>query len=159
MLTEAQIDDVWKSQLAAETRALYFADLASRYTTQKKWITALSFFLSSGAAATLVARLPSWVPLILSLTTAVITSYSVAFGLDSRMRSMAKFHSQNSELATDYERLWNNVYSDDAGSTLEALIRRDRQISEAAALEAPNNQKLMGRWQDHILRQHGLPTA
>jgi len=42
---------------------------------------------------------------------------------------------------------------------LEALIRRDRQISEAAALEAPNNQKLMGRWQDHILRQHGLPTA
>ncbi len=89
----------------------------------------------------------------------MITSYSVAFGLDSKMRSMARLHSQNSQLATDYERLWNNVCTDEALSTSEALIRRDREISESAALEAPNDQKLMGRWQDHILRQHGLPTA
>jgi hypothetical protein len=156
MLAEPQIEDVWKSQLAVETRALYFAD---RYTRQKKWITALSFFLSSAAAATLVARLPSWVPLVLSLTTAVITSYSVAFGLDSKMRSMARLHSQNSQLATDYERLWNNVHSDDAVSTLNALTRRDHEISASAELDAPNNEKIMARWQDYILRQHGLPAA
>jgi len=36
MLTESQIEDVWKRQLTAETRALYFADLANRYTSQKK---------------------------------------------------------------------------------------------------------------------------
>jgi hypothetical protein len=72
---------------------------------------------------------------------------------------MARFHEQNSQLATDYERLWNNVHADDAESTLENLIRRDREISASARLEAPNDQKLMGRWQDYILRQHGLPTA
>jgi len=48
MLSEAQIKRVWDNMLAAETRALYFGDLASRYTRQKQWIAGISFFLSSG---------------------------------------------------------------------------------------------------------------
>ncbi len=159
MLTESQIEDVWKRQIDAETRAYYFADLANRYTTQKKWITALSFFLSSSAVLTFLSKLPDWVPVTLSIVTAVINAYSSAFGLDSRMRSMAKLYSQNSQLASDYERLWNNVYADDAASILDGLIRRDREISETATTEAPNDQKRMGRWQDYVFTQHGLPTA
>lgn len=56
MLTENQIRRVWESMLAAETRALYFGDLTSRYTRRKHWITGLSFFLSCGAAATVIAK-------------------------------------------------------------------------------------------------------
>src|SRR5271169_2976419 len=99
MLTESQIEDVWKRQLEAETRAYYFADLANHYTTQKKWITAASFFLASSAVVTLLGKMPDWVPITLSIVTAVINAYSSAFGLDSRMRSMAKLYSQNSQLA------------------------------------------------------------
>ena len=159
MLTNGQIEEVWKRQLDAETRAFYFADLANWYTTQKKWISALSFFLASSAVVTLLAKMTAWVPVALSIITAVINAYSSAFGLDSRMRSMAKLYSQNSQLASDYERLWNNVYADDAASVLDGLIRRDREISETATTEAPNDQKRMGRWQDYVFTQHGLPTA
>jgi hypothetical protein len=159
MLNQGQIEDVWRRQLDAETRALYFADLANRYTTQKKWITAGSFFLSSSAVVTFLTKLPDWVPVSLSIVTAVINAYSSAFGLDSRMRSMSKLYSQNSQLASDYEKLWNNVYAEDATLVLDGLIRRDREISETATTEAPNDQKRMGRWQDCVFTQHDLPVA
>jgi hypothetical protein len=58
--------------LAAETRALYFSDLATGYASQKQWITGLSFFLSSGAAATIIGRAPAWLPVVLSVVTAVV---------------------------------------------------------------------------------------
>ena len=72
---------------------------------------------------------------------------------------MAKLHSQLNELATDYERLWNNVHAADAALGLDNLIRRDREISEAAATEAPNDQKRMRLWEEYIFKQHGLPIA
>ena len=65
MLTEEQIVDVWEGRISAEVRSLYFGDLASLYTTQKQWITGASFFLSSGAAALLIAKLPVWIPIAL----------------------------------------------------------------------------------------------
>ena len=55
MLTDDQIKRVWENMLAAEARSLYFGDLAARYTRRKRVITGASFFLSSGAAATLVS--------------------------------------------------------------------------------------------------------
>src|SRR5271154_4067003 len=83
MLTEDQINDVWEGQISAEVRALYFGDLASLYGTRKQWITAVSFCSSSGAAATLIARMPVWLPIVCSTTVAVITAYAVAVNLDS----------------------------------------------------------------------------
>src|SRR5712691_3531747 len=92
MLTEHQITDVWEGQIAAETRSLYFADLASVYSTRKQWITGISFFLSSGAAATLIAKSPVWAPTLMASLVAVITAYAVAVNLDAKIRTMAKLH-------------------------------------------------------------------
>lgn len=58
MLSEFEISRVWENMLAAETRSFYFADLASRYTRTKQWITGGSFFFASGAAATVVGKEP-----------------------------------------------------------------------------------------------------
>ena len=77
VLNEFQIGRVWDNMLAAETRALYFADLASRYTRRKQWITGVSFFLSSGAAATLIGKAPPWVPIVLSIIVSVASAYSL----------------------------------------------------------------------------------
>ena len=44
MLSEFQITRVWKGMIESETRSLYFADLASRKTRQKQWITGAFFF-------------------------------------------------------------------------------------------------------------------
>lgn len=159
MLTAEQINDVWESQISAEVRSLYFGDLASRYSIQKQWITGLSFFLSSSAAATLLGKLPLWCPIALSLLVALISAYAVAANLDSKVRTMGKLHYAWTLIGNDYKRLWNHVYEDDAESELESLQRRELEISELATTDAPNDPKRMERWQDQVFKLHRLGSA
>ncbi len=159
MLTREQADDVWESQIFAEVRSLYFGDLASHYTTQKQWITGASFFLSSGAAATLIAKLPVWVPIVLSIFGAIATAYAVAVNLDSKIRTMAKLHYGWNQLANDYKRLWHHHYSEDAEADLVDLERRETEISELATTDAPNDTKRMEHWQEQVLKLHRLESA
>jgi hypothetical protein len=158
MLTESQIEDVWEGQIAAETRALYFGDLASVYSTRKQWITGLSFFLSSGAAATLIGKLPVWFPIVLSVAVAVITAYAVAVGLDSKIRTMAKLHYAWTQTGNDYSRLWNHAYEEEAEDDFRALQRRELELSELATTDAPNDRKRLSRWQDEVFRLHRLES-
>jgi hypothetical protein len=159
MLTADQITDLWERRIGAEVRALYFAEWANIYSTRKQWITGLSFFLSSGAVATLVARLPIWVPMMLSGFVVVITAYSVAVSLDSKIRTMAKLNYSWSQQSADYARLWNQTYGEDAGANLDDLIRREQFLSELAATDAPYDQTRLARWQDHVFQQYHLVTA
>jgi hypothetical protein len=159
MLTESQITSIWERQIAAEVRALYFADLAGSYTTQKQWITGASFFLASGAAATLLGKSPTWVPLVLACITALLSAYSVARGLDGATRTMSKFQFSWSELASGYEALWNDVHSADALTRLETLTARERDLSSQASTEAPNDQKRLHYWQLEVFKQHRLATS
>jgi hypothetical protein len=159
MLTELQISDVWEGQVSAEVRSLYFGDLASVYTLRKQWITGLSFFLSSGAAATLIAKLPVWVPIALSMIVALITAYAVAVNLDPKIRTMAKLHYAWNQISNDYRRLWNHTYSDDAESELADIQRREMEFSELATTDAPNDSKRMLRWTDQVFKLYRLETA
>ncbi len=159
MLTENQITNIWERQLSAETRSLYFGDLANVYSRRKQAITGLTFFLASGAAATLIAKFPVWLPTVLSLIAAVIMAYAVAVNLDATIRTMAKLHYLWDQIGTDYSRLWNNIYDDDALREYEDLIRRERDLSELATTDAPNDQKRMGRWQEQVFQQHDLAGA
>jgi hypothetical protein len=161
MLTEFQLNRVWENMLAAETRSLYFGDLASRYTRQKQWITGLSFILSSGAAATVIAKSPPYVPVLLALAVSVATAYSIALNLDGKIATMVKLHSSWNRIAAEYDRLWNHAQDPDAEFQLSRIIESEREPSELATTEAPNNQKLLGEWQDrvfalyHLTDQHG----
>ncbi len=159
MLTEAQISDVWEAQISAETRALYFGDLASVYSVRKQWITGLSFFLSSGAAATLIARMPVWFPIVLSTAVAIITAYAVAVNLDSKIRTMAKLHYGWTGVGNDYGRLWNHTYSEEAAAEFTDLQRRELELSELATTDAPNDPTRMSRWQDQVFKMHRLESA
>lgn len=156
MLSDNQITSVWERQISAEVRALYFGELASRYSRKKQAVTFLVFFFSSGAAATLIAKLPAWVPITLSLVVSVLTAYTIAVNLDVTIRTMAKFHSSWSELALGYEGLWANVHAENAQVTFEMLARRERDLSELATTDAPNNQNRLSYWQDVVFKQHNL---
>ena len=155
-LTEEQINRVWKNMLAAETRSLYFADLTTRYTRQKQWITGASFFFSSGAAATLISKASDWVPLVLAIATAVVTAYAMAVNLDGRIATMAKLHSSWNQIASAYDRLWNHAYDDDAETQLDEIIAREREASELAATDAPNKPELLAQWQQRVFALHQL---
>ena len=140
-------------------RSLYFGDLANVYTRRKQWITGISFFLSSGAAATLIAKLPVVFPAVLSIIVAVVTAYAVAVNLDSAIRTMAKLHFAWNQIGNDYGRLWNHTYSDEAESELADLQRREAELSELATTDAPSDPKRMLRWQYQVFKMHRLETA
>ncbi|MBI4469607.1 MAG: hypothetical protein HY650_09840 [Acidobacteria bacterium] len=65
-LTPDEVDRVWQRMAEAEVRAFYFADLAARATRQKQIITGVSFFLSSGAAATVIEDAQDTLEMLLS---------------------------------------------------------------------------------------------
>jgi len=159
MLTEDQITSVWERLLASEVRALYFGELASRYTVQKQWISGLSFFLASSAAATIVAKSPVWLPIFLACITAVLSAYSIARGLDGATRTMSKFQFAWGELAAGYEALWNSTWQEDAGTRLALLVARENDLSSQASTEAPNNQSRLDYWQQQVFKQHHLTAA
>ena len=77
MLTEGQRNSVWEKMIAAEVRSMYFGELASCHTKRKQIISGLLFFFSSGAAASLAAKM-YWLPLIFAVAAAVLGAYSIA---------------------------------------------------------------------------------
>lgn len=157
MLTGDQINRVWDSLLAAETRALYFSDLATRYARQKQWITGLSFFLSSGAAATIIAKAPAWLPVILSVITAALTAYSIAAGLDRKTSTMVRLASSWREIAAAYDRLWNHAYDVGASDDLYKILESENAPSDLAATDGPPiDEKRLDTWQQRVFRLHGL---
>jgi hypothetical protein len=158
VLNEAQISRVWDNLLAAETRALYFGDLASRYTRQKQWITGISFFLSSGAAASIISKSPEWIPLVLALIVAASTAYAMAVNLDGKIATMIKLHSSWSVIATKYDSLWNHTYDEEAEDRLNQIIQSEREPSEIATTDAPNDQKLLGQWQARVFAMYHLTS-
>jgi hypothetical protein len=156
MLTADQITRVWENMLASEARSHYFGDLTTRYTRRKQLITGLSFFLSSGAAATVIAKMPSWVPVLLALGSAAITAYAMAVNLDGLIATMAKLHSSWNQISSDYDRLWNHAYDEDAEHKLDEIIGKEKVASELAATDAPNDQKPLGQWQQRVFVLHQL---
>jgi hypothetical protein len=159
MLTEEQTDRVWNGALAAKVRSLYFADLASSYTRRKQIITGITFFLSSGAAAALVAKMPPWVPLVLSVISAVFMAYSMAVNLDRAATTMAKLRYAWSQIEADFRRLWNHWYEDNAEEVLENILIHSREASELGITEAPYQPGLVEKWRTFVHEQYGLiPT-
>jgi hypothetical protein len=157
MLSEFQVTQVWESMLAAETRALYFANLASQYTQRKQWISGISFFLSSAVAVSLLAKV-SYVNVLMlaALLVGLLNAYSIAVGLDRKIGTMVRLHSIWQGIAADYNHLWNHTSEEDSESRLEEIINREREPSELAATEAPNDEHLLGKWQKRVFASYHL---
>src|SRR5437773_2086236 len=102
-MTESQANRVWELMVEAEVRALYFGDVASRYTKRRQIITGLSLLLSSGAAATIVAQAPSAVPLVMAAVTAFLSAYQISVGLDRKIAALVKLHGAWHSLQSSYE--------------------------------------------------------
>lgn len=149
MLTENDTRRVWERMAEAEVRSLYFADLATRYTQYKQWITGASFILSAGTTASLLADLPRAFAGVQALTVAVLTAYSIAIGLDKRIAVLAKLHFEWNYLHSGYERLWGHWYEDDAEDDLNELIRRGREASQVAT-EMPYEPQTMNKWEELV---------
>jgi hypothetical protein len=148
-LTLHQTNHVWEEKVQAEVRSLYFAELASSFTWRKQLISGATFFFSSGAAATVIAKLPLWVPTVLAVCSAIAAAYSMAIELDKRITTLAELHCQWNQLSMDYDSLWNRWYEDNAEEILQLLSRRANEAS-GLGVKMPFNEKIVDKWMERV---------
>jgi hypothetical protein len=146
VLAETESPLVWNRMHEAEVRSLYFGEQAVRYTKLKQIITGTSFFLSSGAAATLIASFPKWIPTVLSTIVAILTAYSIAVSLDKRIGTICKLHAEWNHLCSQYEHLWHHRQEDDAEEIFAELGKRGREASQIAT-ELPYHPDALQKWE------------
>ena len=119
----------------------------------------MSFFLAPGAAAALISNAPSWLPLLATTITALLSAYPFATNLDQRIRIMSKLQYEWNHVYQDYERLWHHWQEDDAEKVMEELLKRSREASELGALEAPYDKKLSDKWSALVYGRYSSGAA
>ena len=161
MLSEQQIKDVWDGWLGGEIRANYFADMGGRFQVEQKVLTFMTLLFSSGAAVTLMTTadwLPEWIKPTLVLLTAAISLYLVLQQNLKRVMECADLHVRWSRLSNEYKALWDDMYAPDALEKLRALEEREAELSKSS-MAIPNKARAMLKWQNYVIRQHGLTSA
>jgi hypothetical protein len=146
VLTEPQIERLWTRKLEAEARALYFADIANRESTIKRYITGLSFVLGSAAIVTMMSHLPGWVPIVVTAIITIANGYQIAVNQESKIKTAGKLHLGWERLECEYDWLWSNTFGDDAEAKFRELQDRERDLSETAATEIGLNHPLWTKW-------------
>jgi hypothetical protein len=158
MLSEAQQVRVWEGMLGAETRANYFAELSGRYMQRQRLATWATLLFSSGAVASLLANLPSGWKIALAMATTAVSLYSVVMQNQKLSVDASDLHARWNRLGNEYEKIWENVYADDAPAKLEALDDRAVDLSKSGTM-FPNKREAMLRWQRYVVAQHLQPQA
>jgi hypothetical protein len=146
--------------LGAEIRADYFADLSGRLQTRQRRAIWAALVFSSGAVASVIASLPpaySWIRIVLTVATAVVSAYSVAMQNQKFAVDAAELHERWNRLAKEYERIWENVYAQDALERLDALDNQAADISKAGAPFGYDERNML-KWERHVIT-HRLPNA
>ena len=160
-LNEIQRGRLWEDLLLAEARSYYFGDLATRYHREQRVITWVSLILSSGATMTAVAPAVAngqvWFPAVLALTASALTFYSLVAQNHKRASDATDLHTRWAKLARAYERLWEDMYAEDALARLNAIEDSDPELSKPA-FGLPWDRKRMRRWQEHVEYLHS-PAA
>ena len=149
MLSQAQIDRVWKGMLAAEVRANYFAELVSRLNRTQQYLIWGTLFLSSGAFASVTISDLAILRPFLTLGAAGLSLVSLVQQNQRKAMEAADLHMRWSRIANDLERLWENVYADDGEPRLAILTERISEASKAGT-SFPDEPKRMLKWQEHV---------
>jgi hypothetical protein len=162
MLSEFQQDELWRDWISAEIRADYFADMGTRYARLHNWLTWLTLFFSCGTVFAVIGNLPTgygWLKPGLALITTALSLFSVVMQNPKKSSECADLHFKWNRLATGYQSVWNNVYSDDAEPRFADLVEKEAELSKAS-LAIPNKPKLVEKWERHVLSHRaGAPAS
>lgn len=162
MLTQLQQRTVWENWYGAEVRAYYFADLSAFFRIRQRVITWASLFGSSGALAAVIGTWLSltwpWLPAVVALVPTGLGLYSLVADNQQRAADSRDLHNRWSALASEYRRLWDDMYADDAPRRLVELEATGRELS-GLGIALPHVETRIARWQNHVEREHLAATA
>ena len=87
----------------------------------------------------------------MALAVAILSAYSIVANLDRAATEMAKNSTlDGNRLADEYDHLWSHLYENTAERTLLELISRGRDLSSESVVQAPYNESVLKKWQDHV---------
>jgi hypothetical protein len=148
--------------LAAEIRSYYFADLCGRFQWRQRFATWATLFFSSGALATFVSDwLPhnlAWIRPALAAVTVALSLWSLVARNERNSIDCADLHMKWNAASKEFEDLWDDMYSDEAGQRLRSLEARATEYSRTGT-SFPNKRKLMIKWEDHVVQHRGQLSA
>lgn len=158
MLSKLQQKTVWETWLSSEMRANYFADMAGRYQTTQKWLTWLTLIFSSGVFAAILTSVPSswsWIKPGLALVTVAVSLLSLVWQNQKNAAECSDLHFRWSRLASEYQALWDDMYSDQAPQRFRELDEKSAELSKSS-MGIPYKENRMLKWEDYVLRHHGI---
>ena len=94
----------------------------------------------------------------LALLTAAVSIFSLVQQNQKRSTDCADLHFRWNRLGSEYKALWDDFYSPDSPSKLQALEEKEAELSKSSTV-IPNDERAMLKWQDYVQRQHGLAPA
>jgi hypothetical protein len=157
MLSTLQQRAVWEGMLGAEIRANYFADLAGRYQQKQRLLTWGTLLFSSGAFATIISDwLPQdlrWIRAAAALMAAALSLWSLTAKNERTAIECSDLHFKWNRLAREFDRLWNDMYTDSAADTLWSLQEKAGDIAKSCT-SLPNKERLMVKWEKRVILDH-----
>ena len=147
---------VWEAWFGAEVRANYFADLVRVYRRRQLTVTWTTLFASSAALGTLLTSLPAewhWVRVALMAAATGLSLCGVVADFPRHGALAAGLHARWNQLGRAYERLWEEMYAEDAGQRLRQLDDEAVALSEASTA-LPAHSRRIRKWHAHVSAHH-----
>ncbi len=138
---------VWEEMLCAEMRSNYFAELVRNYQMKDRVLRVFVLLASSGSVGTVLATLPIGWKLSAPILATLGSFWLLLSQYGSFSRDAADLHAGWSEIARDYERLWNNLADANAEATYHQIYERAETFSRSG-VKFPNKAKRLGFWLD-----------
>jgi len=166
-LQQAQLWDLW---IAAATRSLYFSILANKFSKWQNFTQGAAIVMSGSACAALLldphasVMMPLIAPFLpymkfgLPITSAILNA--VGFGKQYTKRSFecSELYQKWGRLAQECQRVWGDMYTQDALDKLNKLLEKELEISGPSTRSMPNRRGLMVNCQNEATQtiQHIL---
>lgn len=142
---------VWDEMLFADMRANYFAELVSHYLRADKSLRVISLLATSGAVATALSQLDTTSRAIAPIFAASVSFWLLISQYGSMARDASDLHSGWSAVHHEYERLWNNLESQDAQEQYHQIYDRAEVLSKSGA-KFPNKKRRLTYWLDQAAK-------
>lgn len=141
---------VWEEMLYAEMRSNYFAELVRNYQMKDRVLRVFVLLASSGSVATALASWPIGWKLGAPILATMVSLWLLLSQYGSFARDAADLHAGWSEIARDYEKLWNDLADTNSEATYHQIYERAEAFSRSG-VKFPNRTKRLEFWLDQAV--------
>ena len=139
---------VWEGMVEADRLSRYYGYLAHRLKRLSELLPVAAIVLGVLMLSSIFYRLPGWIAFSAANFAALAFALSMLRGYSAKADRSVEIFQQLNRLQSEWELLWNNVWSkndDDLLSAWEKLCERQENIVERAPVELPLSRSLTRR--------------